>query len=537
MRKWKVLAAVLAVAFVAPVTFAQTQEDIFKEVQEMKARLAAVEAENAALKAKVANQDDQSLESQINALTERFASTTVKSNANPITLSGEFRFRSSWSFGDSRVSFVPDGGPTSATSEHDGSWTDSMVRLGFLYDITGTVTAFAELQSHWAFGDESSTDNSTGFGETTTDVELHQGWVEIRNIFNRSEFSSRTGRQEIVLGNQFHFGNADWFNGWAFDATRWDWDSKDSFSITAIAAKLDSGDRDFNQVSSFSNTHDDDELYSVYFTLKTIKDHALDLYWIYINGHGGAFDGGSGISFGSLGNSVGDPATFGTFTAGTAYYHTIGARIGGVFKDIAAGLDWNLEGCYQFGDQNLIGGGELDIGAFAFEAELGITFSRDSKFRIYARGLWADGPDNDELGFIPLYPNRHSNGGFRARYGQFDLIPMTNVLTLQLGLHFDPDPAWTLGITGLWATAEEGAAGNNILAPIFTGIPPTPLASNIPDEDYGWEIDGWVEYRYNDHLFFNVGVAFVFADDALESLWGIDDDMQFLGYIQGRLLF
>lgn len=535
MRKWNVLAAVAAVALVAPVAFAQP-DDIKKDLQEMKARLSAVEAENAALKAQVNGQDGQALESQISSIAERYAAgTTVKSAANPVTLSGEFRFRSSWAFGDNTRFRGGNQNPPGFDKEHDGSWTDSIVRLGFQYDFTRDVTAFAELQSRWAFGDGAPTDaaplNNRG---ASTDVDLHQGWVEVRNIFSRAEFSSRTGRQEIVLGNQYQFGNADWYNGWSLDGTRWDWDSE-SFSLTALIAKLNSNDGDINQSPSYQTPHDDDELYSLYFTLKTIKNHALDVYWIYLNGHGPA-TGGSGFSFSSISNAnfpgfLSGPSVPGT----TTYFHTVGARIGGVFPDIAAGLDWNLEVAYQFGDENLSTGNENDIDAFSVEAELGLTFTKDSKFRIYTRFLWAEGPnDSRDNGYVPLYPNRHSNNGFRARYGIADLMPMTNVISLQLGLHFDPAPEWTLGATGLFAAADNDADRFNIgPAPSGAGVD----LITIRDDDYGWEIDVWGEYRYSDHLVFGAGVSFVFADNALEDLWLIDDDTQFYGYIQARLLF
>jgi hypothetical protein len=525
MNKWMAWSATFALALGGTV-FAQTPEDLKHELDAMKARVAALEAEKAA----ASNvQDEMVLESQINSLSERLLQgTTVKSAANPVSLTGEFRFRNTWTLGDNLAGTTPPGmfAFTTPDDEHDGNWTDALIRLGFQYDFSRDVTAFAELQSHWAFGSGVSTnsglfqggyyggpsDGSSGdvfdFGVSTT-IRMHQAWLEVRNIFNRPELSSRTGRQEIALGNQFHFGIADWYNGFAFDGTRWDWDS-DSFSLTALVLRLTTIDADPNQNPSFRNSHDDDELYSLYFTLKTIKNHQLDIYWIYINGHGGAFDNGSGVSTGSLGNFIGDPAFI-----GTAYWHTLGARIGGTL-DVAAGLDWNLEFAYQFGDNHGIGF-DLDIDAFALEAEVGITFDKGNMFRLYARFLWAEGPESDELGYIPLFPNRHSNGGFRARYGLFDLIPMTNVITPQVGLHFDPASAWTLGLTVLWATTEEDFG--------------------LADDDYGWEIDAWVEYRYSENLVFNVGVAFVFPDDALQLIWLIDDDMQFLGYVQARLLF
>jgi hypothetical protein len=488
MRKWKVLAVLLAVAFVAIPSFGQTNEELLRRMDAMQAQIDALATENDGLRSE---KDDELLEAQINVLSERLvAGTTVKSVANPVTLTGEFRNRSGWSIGDN---FFGD--------EHEGSWSDTRVRLGFAYDFTRDVTAFAELQAHWAWGDGVSTD---GFfnGEVTTDVDMYQAWIEMRNIFNRPELSSRSGRQEIVLGNQFQFGNADWYNGWVFDASRFDWDSE-AFSITGIIAKLTSFDRDFNQVTSFFTPHDDDSLYSVYFTLKTIKNNKLDLYWIYINGHGGA-TGGSGNFINSLGFSPG----------GTYYFHTVGARFGGVLPSVAAGLDYNVEGAYQFGSINP---GGNDVDGWAVEAEVGLTFSKESMLRVYVRFLWAEGPDGGDSGYIPLFPNRHSNAGFRARYGIFDLIPMANVLTIQGGVSFDPAKDWTIGLGVIWATTDED------IGPI--------------QDDYGWEIDAWVEHRYSEVLTVGAGMAVLFPDDAIEFLWGLDDDTQWLFYLQARLLF
>ena len=151
--------------------------------------------------------------------------------------------------------------------------------------------------------------------------------------------------------------------------------------------------------------------------------------------------------------------------------------------------------------------------------ELGYTFSRGAKFRVFARGLYAEGPDADSTGYLINYPNRHSNGGFRARYGIADLIPMTNVATLQLGFHFDPGCNWTLGATGLWATADEnlGVAADN--------------------DDYGTELDIWAEYRHSANVTFGAGVALVFPDDFGQSVFGLTDDTQIIGYLQARLVF
>ncbi|NRA96135.1 MAG: alginate export family protein [Planctomycetes bacterium] len=494
MRKWNVLAAILAVAFVVPTSFAQTQEDILQDLTALKSRVAKLETENAVLKSSVADQNAQELESQISALTDRYmqsAGTTVKSAANPVTLSGEFRFRNSWSFGDNA------GG-----GEHDGSWTDALVRLGFQYDFTRDVTAYAELQSDWAFGDGTAATNDNSGSAGGVDFSTYQAWLEVRNLFDRPEFSTRTGRQEIVLGNQFQFGNADWYNGFSFDGTRWDWDSE-SFSLTGLVLKLSSSDGDGNQLTSFQNAHDNDELYSLYFTLKTISNHTLDLYWIYVDGHGGGAQG-TGANNGGNDNGVADE-----------YWHTLGGRLGGTLPDVAAGLDWNAEVAYQFGD------GSSDVDAVAFEAELGVTFNAENAFRVYARFLFAEGADDGDAAYQTLFPNRHSNSGFRARYGIADLIPMSDVISIQGGLHFSPAENWTMGATVVWAGVDEGSLAG----------------TNDDDDDYGLELDFWAEHTYSANLSYGIGLAFVFPDDGIEALSGTDDDTQFIGYIQARLVF
>jgi serine protease inhibitor ecotin len=542
MNRWTAASAVLALVFVTTASVAQTPEELQRQLKEVMAiqkqqaaELEKLKTENAELKSQ--NVDD-SLEVEVNRLSERLAAgTTLKSDANQIKMGGEFRFRSTWSFGDNSSSFSYSppstviGGKEFGEEEHDGSYNDARVRINFTYDFTKDVTAFVELQEHWAFGtDDDGPINNFDSPSDGNDVNLYQGWLEVRNVFCRPELTSKVGRQEIVLGNQFQFGNADWFNGVVFDGGRWDWNS-DSFSLTALALKLSSQDGDINQYYSFQTPHDDDELYGLYFTLKTIKNHKLDIYWMYVNGHAGASGGGSLNSgaYAGFGNNLdigGSGITGFLYPSITAYFHTIGGRIGGWF-DVAAGLDWNLEAAYQFGDAHGFFGADADVDAFTVEAELGITFGKESRFRIYARGLYAEGPDDDDVGYLTLFPNRHSHtASFRARYGIADLIPMSNVWTGQLGFHFDPFQNWTFGATGLWAGADEEGSNGAISG-----------SGGSDDDDYGFEIDVWGEYRYSDQLTFGGGVAFVWPDDQGEFLWGTDDDTQFIGYLQARLLF
>jgi len=507
----------MVAAFVAAGAFAQSNEDLQKQLNELKSsmqsQITRLEAENAALKTQGGPQD-AGLETEINRLSERMAAgTNLRSCASQIKLGGEFRYRGYYATGTNFNNNTGDGKGGFANGDFDGSWGDMRTRLNFQYDFGCDVTAYAELQMHEAFGESFEGPFTEWDGNDNDHVAgnagFYQTWLEFRNLFSRPELSARIGRQEVVLGNQFQFGNADWYNGVVHDGLRIDYKSN-CWGLTLQAMKLTSNDGDSNQLPSYFSSHDDDELYAAYFTLKSIRNMAIDLYWIYVNGHGGSAHNSGANDDGFFGNAF-------LYPGSNAYFNTFGARIGGTFN-IGCGLDYNIEGALQDGTSHT-GGFSQDVSNFSVEAEIGMTFSRSSKFRVFARGLYAEGPSDDgsDTGYLILYPNRHSNKGFRARYGLADLIPMTNVETVQVGFHFDPACNWTLGATGLWAKPQQDIGGSS--------------------GDYATELDIWAEYRYSHQITLGIGLAFVQPDDQGQIAWNVTDDNLFIGYLQARLVF
>lgn len=522
MRTWNVVVLLLVAAFVAaPCVQAQSNDDLRKEVNQLKADLqkviisnAAIADENARLRDTVNSIDvaGDDLESRINALSESLSyapSTTVNSVANPITFNGQFRSRGGWTFDRDFGAGNDD--------DDDGSFVDARFMVGMTYEFDRNVVTHLSLQANGLY-DNNSTNIDSG---NLDDIDMYEGWIHVNNLFGRKEFSMRTGRQEIVLGNEFHFGNNDFFEGQTFDATNWMWQSE-NFDLHFIWAKLQNDTNNYNPINhpyaAGGDGYDDDELYTLYITIKSLKDMELDLYWIYLNGNSD-----SGGSFGSQGN--GFSASFG----GTnAFFHTVGARLGGTFA-VAAGLDYNLEFAYQFGDIEGAGagGGDLDVENFAVEAEIGITFNANNNFRAFVRFLYAEGGDADETGYIPLFGERHAQAGtggtqnYRARYGLMDIVPLTNVITLQGGIHFDPRADWTVGATVIWAQLDEENVNN--------------------DDDIGFEIDLFADYRYSDQTTFGFGLGLFFADDAAPlvngGFAGNDDDVAVLFYTQVLVVF
>ncbi len=540
MRKWNFLVALVACGFIlSPLAVSQQDQDLRKDLKQLRQDMNRVMAanqevlsQNADLRGRLGTQKCSALEKQINALADSLeyaAGTTVNSVANPITISGEFRIRSGWAIDrDFGASF-----PNSENEDDNGSFDDVRFRVAFDFDFSKDVTTHFSMQANGLFNN-ADTPSSNG---NLSQVDLYEGWILVRNIFGREELSNKSGRQEIVLGNEFIFGNNDFFSGETHDASTWLW-ATDSFDLHFIFAKLaitenlNTRDYPYANVGSFRG-FDDDEMYALYFTLKTIKNHVLDLFWVYMNGNNGG-------SIGTLGNGLSEPSNGDAvkgFAANEFYYHTVGFRIGGVF-DVAAGLDYNVNLAYQYGELKRTGGtSDVDVDALTFEVEVGLTFNANNNFRIYGRFLYAEGGETNRFGtvtdsgFIPLFPERHAQGNsddhtaYRARYGIMNIIPMDNVITIQLGLTFDPASDWTVGLTGLWARHDEDVSDgvNNNLS------------------DIGFEIDLFAEYRYSTEATFSAGIGFFFADEGAPykggSYAGGNDDVAVLFYVQSRVTF
>ena len=316
-------------------------------------------------------------------------------------------------------------------------------RLNFQYDFGSDVTAFAELQAHEAFGEDvhRPVQRSGRQQPDPATWQMYQSWIEIKNMFGRPEISTRIGRQEIVLGNQFQFGNADWYNGVVHDGIRVDWKSN-CWNLTLLASKLTSTDGDFNQLWSYVDLHNDDELYAAYFTLKSIRALQIDLYYIYVNGHGFlAHNSGT-----QLGYDGGVPLS----VQQRLLPHVRRPRRRDAEHRVRDRLQRRRRD--PGGDQQRRGRGR----------------------RCYGRGRARGGP-SPGAPLPDLRPRALCPGPGYEQHRLPDRSTRTATATrasaratasrissrwrtcrrVQLGLHFDPGCNWTVGATGLWAQADE----------------------------------------------------------------------------------
>ena len=341
------------------------------------------------------------------------AGTTVNSVANPITLTGAFRFRAG--FTSNRDFGVNADGFGNDDDDDTGTYVDARVNVAFDFALSKNVTARLDVIGADLFENNEASHDAGGFD----DLDIYEAYVILDKLLGHDEIGARIGRQEIVLGNELFFGNNSFFGGETFDAAI-AWWAQEEFSLHFVWAKFT-----LNETYNASNHpypaylsgrgFDDDEAYALYFTLNTIENHVLDLYYYFWNGNN--FAGGL---TGTLGNAI----------PGDTFAHVFGFRLAAKDLPVADGLDYNFELAYETGDIDSLG---VEVEGLIIEATLGITFDAESKFRVYGSFIFAEGPDGDS-GFVPLFTDRHNqvnwddHTAFRARWGLMDIIPMTNVL-------------------------------------------------------------------------------------------------------------
>jgi len=89
------------------------------------------------------------------------------------------------------------------------------VRVGLRATVSEEVDLYIQVQDSRTYGSEPSTLTST------INLDLHQGWAEVRKPWGDAELQVRLGRQELSYGNERIVGAVGWNNvGRAFDGLR-----------------------------------------------------------------------------------------------------------------------------------------------------------------------------------------------------------------------------------------------------------------------------------------------------------------------------
>ncbi len=411
---------------------------------------------------------------------------TVPASAD-VTFNGEYRARGEWR-DNADIGATPDDAKNDTQS-----FIGQRVRLTANAQATDDVSFKITLQDTRNWGTASAPNGGPNLTDNGIDnhLDLHESYINISNFLD-TPVSLRIGRQELNYGDQRLIGSFGWSNnGRSFDAIK--------AMVTTDLANVDVfWSKVVDRNTAAGSPDNDQDLYGIYATTNVVPNNTLDLYALL------ARDGG---------------LAGGTFTTNL---YTVGARLAGS----VAGLDYTVEFPYQFGDleNNVI---DLDIKAWALAAKVGYTVpGAPMNLRLGAEYNYAtgddDAADSDIETFTNLAPTNHDKLGF------MDLQAWRNVSAWSLNAAADVTEKVRVYVA-YWdlRRAEGDDAWYQAGQWNFGGT-----ATADTDKEIGSEIDLVANYKYNNNVTIEAGLARFFAGDALGS--GADDQDWAYLQITGR---
>ena len=334
-----------------------------------------------------------------------------------------------------------------------------------------------------------------------SDVDLYQANIYWTSVAN-SNLSMRLGRQEVVYGNEFFFGNQDFYNGLSFDGFRLRWTGEkigfDFWWLKTNETFVDDADQDLFNLALGGKAERGDEFSFYYHYVRTDEVSGTNRTDLSVFGFRWTrMDGGSN--------------------------HFI----------------WNAEAAWQDGRVGNpldpltgITGDDTDIAAWGGEGAFGYNWSREANdHRVYAHLYSASGDqdrtDREDNNFRTLFQEVHT------RLGRADLIQGTNVTSLGVAYEGKFGDKHSVGVDLMGFLIARAADTSTTLASIagqFDGfeIPATALnaAPNIApgEDDLGQEFDVWYDYYYTDNLSFDIELSAFLPGDAIAQTSGGHDD-------------
>ena len=270
----------------------------------------------------------------------------------------------------------------------------------------------------------------------------------------------RYGRQFLQYGGQRLLSSLAWantyrnFEGHKFMYANDDWDI-DAFAMQSLNAAAG------NSLHSYSfDTPDQSRWISgVYSTFKGIENNTVDLYYLY-------FD---------------ETQSSAARMDGTR--HTVGMRLAGKQpikegKKLVGTWNWDVEGAYQFGEDNFGSAAYRDVQAGMFGALGGYTFE-DVTWKPGVGGIfyWGSGDTDPTTGnvntFTTMYPLGH------AYWGQMDNFSGQNLL--DYGVQGSVKPHEKLSLVTQWHYFDLAESSDRIYNIAEAALPGSG-ASNVGNE-------------------------------------------------------
>ncbi len=349
-------------------------------------------------------------------------------------------------------------------------------RLGFEAIPIENVRVVIQARDSRIFGQERDAGGSFNTLSDSRNLDLHQGYVEIRKLF-ADELTLRAGRMELSYANERIIGTVGWHNvGRVFDGAL--------LNIDLPSASLDLFATNVGEVQPYVPVATPAavryvrdvgfDFYGGYATIKKITNTKLDAYLLYQWDRNQTVPGKSDLKR---------------------------MTIGSYAKGKSGAIDYEAEGAYQAGDRRGAG-----VSAYMLTGALGYSFAGSTLSRVSLGYEILSGTPVGEAkykSFDPLYATNHKFYGFMD---YFIAVPAN---TGERGLE-DIVARATLALSDQLTT--------NIWLHNFSYAQPVTDQSAL-----GQEVDIVASYRYNSRVAFELGAsAFVPAYNMRARFGGAD---------------
>ncbi len=424
------------------------------------------------------------------------------------TITGEVRAR--WEYFDNLTDFADHDVSAEATDDEYDIFP-YRVRIAARGQFSDDVSGLIELQNFGVFGDETPF-KASGFppfqsfesGPDPDDTNLYQGYLQLSEI-GGSNTNVRLGRQEHAMGNELQMGDADFYNGLAYDGARAWWDF-DSWHLGAFYYVLSEN----NEGCGFGTGCGSDN---------------VDLSGLTVN-----FMIGEHIEIEPYLLEFRSQTPADAFFLDKTNFFTLGARatraISSREEAEESRFDWNAEIAVQDGD---IGpsGAESDHKAWLAEGWFGFNWAcgDTGRSRVHIGTLISSGDDEDAAGladdgdhedYLFLFPDFHGNN----RLGDSDLEELFfSFGDAAFGVFFSS------GVTNVNAGYEWWGSRHGLMASFHMfQLTEEACVGLTCEDDLGKEVDVRYTYAYTSQMGFEIGVADFMPGDAIQLAGGGDDD-------------
>lgn len=346
-------------------------------------------------------------------------------------------------FGEAQIRSELDGRDFN-NSTYPPSVSNMRLRFAVQKSIMSDVTFYLQMQDSRTWGQEGSTT------ESIKNIDLHQGWAMVSNIFN-VPLSVQVGRFEKSYGSQRFFGPNNWnYIGRSWDGTNIKYDFGPTGWIegfVVIANKfMDYVKQPTPSAYSVTNTPDvSSHVYGFWSDWKLTKEHTLDVFAYYEQE--GKESNGKDDSVKTMTFGLNYDLKFGDFNAFAEFAYQTGKKYqSSIMKDVAA-YAAAIKLKYSFDDFWLAGN---------FDMESGTKHNEYEKINAFARN-W--GTNHKLYGYMDYFTKQSNvnNRGINDIYLEAMYAPKSSPFSASLNFHY-----FTTNVKDLQFDKEMNQLGEEI---------------------------------------------------------------------------